>query len=179
MKGRKQHLPPSGEPPSAATMSAPTDLDQMARAEWDRLISELADGGTLRRLDRSVLLLHCAAYSQWVAARVQVETTGGAVVKSPSGLPMLNPWAGVARRAFDELIRTAAELGLSPVSRARLAGKATGKTGAKPATAEQPNPYLYDDLLLFAPTTRIDGRPSSSVRRTTRRGRPGQRSRPQ
>jgi P27 family predicted phage terminase small subunit len=114
-------------------------MDQVARDEWDRLTTELSAAGTITQIDRTVLTLHVAAYSRWQHARQQVDVTGGMVVKAPSGFPVLNPWASVARRAFDEMLRTASELGLSPVARARLAGKAT-RPAATPKADAPTNP---------------------------------------
>ena len=46
--------------------------------------------------------------------------TGGAVIKTRDGNLIQSPWPAVANRAQAEMLTTSRELGLTPVSRARV-----------------------------------------------------------
>ena len=65
---------------------APETLDDVARAEWDRITFELVKAGLLTKLDRAVLALYCQTWSIYVEAESKVRTRGR-VFKSKSGHP--------------------------------------------------------------------------------------------
>lgn len=64
----------------------PPELGPVARAEWDRLVGELAALRLLTNLDRAALAAYCGAYALWAEATVQIEKYG-AMIKSPQGFP--------------------------------------------------------------------------------------------
>ncbi len=106
--------------PDLAAPSCPSHLDKEGRAEFRRMVGHLRDLKVIARIDRNSLAIYCAAWSRWVAAEKELKTTGGPVVKSPSGYPIENPWAKVSRDAQATLIKLLPEFGLSPSSRTRL-----------------------------------------------------------
>jgi P27 family predicted phage terminase small subunit len=66
----------------------------------------------------------------------QVHRTG-AVVRSPSGYPMINPHLSVANQAYGQLRAMIAEFGMSPASRSRVA--------AVPEEPEDPAAHCFAD----------------------------------
>jgi P27 family predicted phage terminase small subunit len=92
---------------------APAHLDKAARAEWDRLVADLAPG---RRLDldtRTAVAGYCAIYSRWVRAESELAKLGP-VVRSPGGYPVENPWLGIATKALEQMGRLVPDLSGSP-----------------------------------------------------------------
>lgn len=69
--------------------------------------------------DRGALAAYCAAYSRWAAAEAQVKELG-AVVKSPNGYPIVNPWLSIANKAMEQMKAFGSEFGLTPASRTRI-----------------------------------------------------------
>lgn len=103
---------------------APDHLSELAREEWDRIVAQMTAMGTLGRENRAVLAIYCQNWGLLVTAENMVAVEG-AVTKAPkTGVAMHNPWLTVARRASEIVARLAAELGLTPASRQRVA--ATG-----------------------------------------------------
>jgi P27 family predicted phage terminase small subunit len=97
----------------------PRHLDGEARREWRRIAGELYEAGLLTRVDRAALAAYCQAWARWVEAEEKVRELG-AVVKTPTGCLMQNPWLGVANRALDEMRRFLVEFGMTPSSRTRV-----------------------------------------------------------
>jgi P27 family predicted phage terminase small subunit len=71
--------------PDANIPDCPPELGPVARAEWDRLVGELAALRLLTNLDRAALAAYCGAYALWADATVQIEKYG-AMIKSPTGV---------------------------------------------------------------------------------------------
>lgn len=98
----------------------PPDLSSpIARAEWKRVAPLLCGSGQVTEVDRSVLIGYCLKYAQWrdledEAARHPF------VVRSPSGYPIPNPALGMANKAYGLMLKSAAELGITPSSRSRV-----------------------------------------------------------
>jgi P27 family predicted phage terminase small subunit len=98
----------------------PDWLDAEARAEWDRMTAQLLAAGTLAKAYRAPLAAYCEAWSRYTAAVRDIRETGGEVVKSPNGYPILNPYASARNRALATLQSLAAEFGLTPSSKSRV-----------------------------------------------------------
>lgn len=96
----------------------PDDLDEVARAAWDQLISVLRPLGTLCRADRDAMILYATTWATWkraeeAVARLGVVIVAGAAVKA-------NPACAVARDARATLIRLFDALGLTPAARSGI-----------------------------------------------------------
>ncbi len=85
--------------PAPTILACPDYLDEEAKAEWNRIRTELHAAGVASNVYRAPLAIYCAAWSRWVRAERQVKETGGEVVKSPAGFPIQNPWLAVAHQA--------------------------------------------------------------------------------
>lgn len=109
----------------------PDHLTPVAVEEWHRVTDELCALGIINGLDTGSLALYCVTYALWVEAeealnfhRVLVGDGFALTIKSPTGNITKNPLLTIAREAGLEFLKVASELGMTPVSRTRLAIKA-------------------------------------------------------
>jgi len=111
-----------GQSPDASPLvdvpAAPEWLDEVARGEWDRVAADLVQLGVLTELDVTALAAYCAAVSTWRSASATV-TTEGVTVQSARGGRTTHPAVRIARNAEQQMLRWAAEFGLTPASRGR------------------------------------------------------------
>ncbi len=108
---------------------APEMLTGFAATEWDRIIPDLYGTGIYADIDESMLVAYCLEYQRWRQATVDLQkmakTDGvfhGAVIKTKSGNLINNPLVGIASTALKNMHRIAAEFGMTPSARARIAG---------------------------------------------------------
>lgn len=99
--------------------SCPAHLSPAAKAEWRRVAGQLP-AGLVGQLDRAALAAYCQHYGRWVAAEKQLASEGDLVV-SPNGHLVQSPWLAIAAKSAERMLKVAAELGLTPVARTRLA----------------------------------------------------------
>jgi P27 family predicted phage terminase small subunit len=97
----------------------PAWLSSAAKREWKRLTPELARMGLLTKLDRNILAGYCAAFAMWQETQ-EVLSKQGTVYVSPKGKLEIRPEMEVAKTIGEMMQRFAAELGLTPTSRARM-----------------------------------------------------------
>jgi P27 family predicted phage terminase small subunit len=79
----------------------------------------LVSSGQVTTVDRAMLIGYCQKWAQWQA----IETAASAhpfIVKGPDGRPIPNPALGLAFKAYNLLLRSAAELGMTPSARSRV-----------------------------------------------------------
>ena len=117
----------------------PDHLNEDARAEWARIADELSVLGILTRLDRGSLAAYCQAYGRWRQAEAALSrmaerdaTTDGLMIRTKGGNLIQNPLVGTANKAMADMMRYAAEFGLTPSARSRVDGVAHD-TGWSPA----------------------------------------------
>ena len=131
---------PKAEPQVAAGLpSAPTFLSDEAQAEWRRVSQELFDARLLSDIDRAALAAYCQAYGRWAQAEKAIagmakndQLTGALMIRTTNGNAIQNPLVGTANKAAADMIRYAAEFGMTPSARSRIA------VGPRSPT---PNPY--------------------------------------
>ena len=97
----------------------PPELGPVARAEWHRIMPEIASLNLTSHLDRAPLAIYCVAYAQWVEAAEFIQKFGS-MVKTPTGFPIQSPYVAILNRQADTMIRIASEFGFMPASRAKL-----------------------------------------------------------
>nr|WP_309501750.1 phage terminase small subunit P27 family [uncultured Roseovarius sp.] len=126
---RTHRLNPHEPQPDVARPDAPEHLTDAAREEWDRIVVDLVALGILTQLDRGALAAYCQAYGRWSAAEAALArmadrdaVTDGLIVKTKSGNLIQNPLVGAANKAMADMVRYAAEFGLTPSARTRVAG---------------------------------------------------------
>ena len=110
-------------------------LDDVGRAEWNRVSALLTASGVLTQADRGILTLYCEAWSRWVEAHQKLKITGK-VLKSTRGLYQ-NPFLKIANAAADAIARYGSLLGLDPSSRGRIVAKPPAQANAKPKVRPQ------------------------------------------
>ena len=129
VKGNPGKRPINGsEPiPEATLPSPPAELCEDARIEWERVSAELHRIGVLTTIDRAALAAYCQAYGRWIVAERAIRKmaerdplTGGLMVKTTNGNPVQNPLVGTANKAMSDLVRYAAEFGMTPSARSRI-----------------------------------------------------------
>lgn len=125
---RAHRLNPHEPQPVVARPDAPEHLTDAAREEWERVVVELLAQGILTHLDRAALAAYCQAYGRWSAAETALArmaardaVTDGLIVKTRSGNLIQNPLVGAANKAMADMVRYAAEFGMTPSARTRVA----------------------------------------------------------
>jgi P27 family predicted phage terminase small subunit len=137
MRGNPGHRPLSANEPQPTlaieATAPPPYLNGDAADEWNRVAQELAHMRLLATSDASVLAAYCQSFARWRAAELALAEMAkrdpilrGLMVRSKNGTPMQNPLVGTAARAASDMVRYAAEFGLSPSARARIAAGPNG-----------------------------------------------------
>jgi P27 family predicted phage terminase small subunit len=103
-------LDPAAEPPALAE-------NAVALEEWRRLAPGLTAAGQVTVADRSTLLAYCLLYADWLELRELVRTP---VVTGAMGKAVSNPLLRLQHQTLALLLKAAAELGITPSSRARV-----------------------------------------------------------
>lgn len=108
-------------------------LDDVASAEWDRLLSLCPT--TLSPADLALLTSYCSAWSLVVRCLVELRGKPMTVENSKNGGVKTHPLYGTLSGARTDLVKFAAELGLTPSERGRI-------TMLSDLTSEPPAPKL-------------------------------------
>jgi P27 family predicted phage terminase small subunit len=101
MKTKTPKRKPPPEPPA--------HLDAIAAAKW-REITAAPDWHHTAG-DNDLLEMYCGTWSRWKSADRQVAELG-AVIKSPSGYPIQNPYLSIANRCAVDLLKIGRRLNL-------------------------------------------------------------------
>jgi P27 family predicted phage terminase small subunit len=97
----------------------PPELGPAARAEWRRLVPELARLNLITQLDRGPLAIYCVAYALWAEAAEFIQKYG-TMVKTPKGFPVQSPYVAILNRQAETMMRIASEFGFTPRCRDKL-----------------------------------------------------------
>lgn len=120
MKGRKPGTIVSGSHTLTKAPPAPADLSKDARAEWRRVAPILAERRHLTAADLGALESLCIAIGLRDEAR-RTLAAEGSTYKAGNGLLKAHPAVGILKDALSACLRHQAELGLTIVSRSRIA----------------------------------------------------------
>lgn len=128
--GRKVAEPPAFKriPPEA-----PGWLPDEARAEWERVVPELARLDLLKPVDRSALTAYCLTWDRLVQAQREMQADGSVLATNSQGR-VRHPAVAVIEAASKELRAWAGEFGLTPSAEARV-GRQEADDG------DQANPF--------------------------------------
>jgi P27 family predicted phage terminase small subunit len=116
---------PAGEPTPPPVTSAfdvpPPDLDgdDRAAAEWRRLAPMLRACKLVTEAERTLLIALCQNWSRYLEAQDKIRKLG-LLVKTPNGLPVVNPYLDIANKALAICRPLWVELGLTPAGRAKI-----------------------------------------------------------
>ena len=115
-KAEPKPTSPLGEPPA--------HLSKDAIGEWDRVSGELASSKIATGLDVAALAAYCQAFGRWAQAERALakmsNQADGLIIKTVSGNMIQNPLVGVANKAMADMVRYAAEFGMTPSARSRV-----------------------------------------------------------
>ncbi len=125
-------------PPAPGIPEPPPHIDEIATAEWHRIAPGLHALRLLDRVDTASLAAYCTAFSRWVTAESALaemakmdKTTGALMIRTSNGNAVQNPLVGTANRAMRDMIRYAAEFGMTPSARTRIGHEGGTPTGSK------------------------------------------------
>lgn len=126
-------LPPARPKP-------PEWLNDIAQAEWDRIIGELYEGGLMTNVDTYALCAYCMAVARWRMAEQALKRMGDQdptnhafMVRTSKGTAIQNPLVGIANQARDAMVRLAAEFGMTPSARSRVTAVPPNDANPDPA----------------------------------------------
>jgi P27 family predicted phage terminase small subunit len=104
----------------AEAPGCPEWLSREAKAEWRRVVPELEAYGQIAKVDRGMLSAYCEAWAEFVSLSgaiedcVKADKKGGYAAAIQAGL------VNAKNSAVKRMLQLAAQIGLSPVARARL-----------------------------------------------------------
>ena len=121
---------------TAAIPAPPAHLTSDAVEEWNRVATELYNLGILSEIDRAALAAYAMAYGRWVQAERAIakmaekdQLTGGLMIKTSNGNAVQNPLVGTANKAAADMMRYAAEFGMTPSARSRISAEPPQESG--------------------------------------------------
>ena len=84
--------------PEVKIPECPEFLDDVAKAEWNRIAPELEAYGLISELYRAVLAGYCNCYSRWVAAEKELKS-GDLTFETEKGYVGQHPAVAIAHKA--------------------------------------------------------------------------------
>lgn len=117
-----------GWQPPVEIPKCPSHLQAEARKEWKRVAELLREGGIISQVDRAALAAYCSAWSEMVFCEKKVaemnaadpKGEAGMIWDTPSGYKQMSVWVQIRNRAYDRMMKFAAEFGMSPSARSRV-----------------------------------------------------------
>lgn len=106
-------------------VTAPDPPEHLTDAQRDKFVEMaalLARMRVMSDVDVDALAFYCVRWCDWREAVDNLNATGH-VVRSPTGRPMKNPWAGTMEKAHSDCMKILAEFGMTPSSRTRVSAK--------------------------------------------------------
>ena len=106
---------PAGVPPAPECVLQ----DEIALAEWNRVVPELLRLGVLSELYAAAIAAYCMSFSRWQQAE-EILRQEGRTYKLRNGTVCKHPAVDIARDAMVMMRVFAGEFGMSPAARSRL-----------------------------------------------------------
>lgn len=132
----KKRLPKNEPTPTDTSKpTPPSHLDKYGLDEWNRVCDGLHAMGVLFKIDMAILAAYCVSYSRWKHAEEELNKTrkksekNALIVTTAKGNIIPHPLVGVSNTAARDVLRYAAQLGITPSARASLG--VTPKKGEK------------------------------------------------
>jgi P27 family predicted phage terminase small subunit len=126
--------PQAPEPPVTRGAVPPDFLDELAIAEWERIVPELETLGIMSNIDIALVTSYCVSVSELAEACKRIEIDGymyetenreGCTVQRKS------PWIEVRNKAIANIVKTACEMGMTPASRSKVIASKQPKKESK------------------------------------------------
>lgn len=126
-----------GVHPEVEIPKCPPHLQAEAKKEWRRIACELETLGLVTRIDRAALAAYCAAWAEVVFCEKKISAANeadpngeaGMIWDTPSGYKQMSVWLQIRNRAYDRMMKFAAEFGMSPSARSRVTPSDNGQLG--------------------------------------------------
>jgi P27 family predicted phage terminase small subunit len=117
-----------GVHPEVEIPKCPMHLQAEAKKEWKRISIELEQLGLISQIDRAALAAYCAAWAETVHCEKKItdlnaedpKGEAGLVGITPNGYQQMSVWVQIRNRAYDRMMKFAAEFGMSPSARSRV-----------------------------------------------------------
>lgn len=106
--------------PAAKIPDCPPFLDANARAEWERIVPELARLKLLTLVDRAALAAYCVNWSRWQKAEEKLRKSGLTFVTKSTGMARRRPEVAIAADSMKLMKAFLIEFGLTPAARSRV-----------------------------------------------------------
>jgi len=127
---------PKNEPQPLLALEPPEPpafLDGDAADEWRRVVVDLVAMNLLAMCDANVLAAYCVAFARWRAAETSIAERKLAG-RADRGLTIdggtkQSPLVRIAAQAAADMVKYAAEFGLTPSARVRLAARPVANSG--------------------------------------------------
>ncbi len=103
----------------ADALSPPAWLSDKAALEFDRVVRESAELGTIDNLDLAVLAVYADNYGRYADAATHINIHG-ATVETSNGYETPSPWVTIADRAAKIIFTCSTKLGMSVTDRLKL-----------------------------------------------------------
>lgn len=125
----KRPLAADDAEPIREAPAPPSHLNAYAREEWHRVCAELIALRILTMLDTATLAAYCESFGMWRLAAEELnalEIVAGdrpgkqLLSRTRHGTYIQNPLVGIINKAKADMVRYAAEFGLTPSARARV-----------------------------------------------------------
>ena len=136
----KQRLP-ANEPQPEQTIEVPDPppfITGYAADEWWTVGTELHRLGLLTKVDCAPLAAYCYAYGQWRLAAESLarmaandRIMNGQIIKTKYGDAAVNPLLSIARKHAGDMVRFAAEFGLTPAARTHISAGTSDTSQSK------------------------------------------------
>lgn len=131
----KRPVPPESIKVEPTIPMPPPHLCDDAKVEWGRVSSMLYALKVLSNADIAALAAYCQSYATWKQATEALNAmaandklTRGLLIKTTNGNAIQNPLLGIANKAAADMVRYAAEFGMTPSARARIHAGESGPT---------------------------------------------------
>jgi P27 family predicted phage terminase small subunit len=115
----RRPIRPELQPERGDLPEPPEFLTEDAKAEWWRVAPELHHLGLLTVVDLLPFAAYCQAFGRWRAAERAIAKmadaqTAGLMIRTTNGNAVQNPLVGTANKAASDMVKYAAEFGLTP-----------------------------------------------------------------
>ena len=136
----KRPLPKKEAVVALAEPTPPAFLCDDAKVEWGRVSHMLYALRLLSNADVAALSAYCESWALFKQAKEALnlmaktdQVTKGLLIKTSNGNAIQNPLVGIANKAAADMVRYAAEFGMTPSARARIhaEGKEVGASQDK------------------------------------------------
>jgi P27 family predicted phage terminase small subunit len=104
---------------SLSEPTPPAFLCDDAKVEWGRVCSALYAAGLMTELDRAALAAYAQSYGRWAQAERELSLMT-LTVSTTNGNDIQNPLVGIANKAKADMVKYAAEFGMTPSARSRV-----------------------------------------------------------